>query len=348
MRVIAIGTDRKLFEPDTAVRVRQQAYAERLGHLDSIVFTKSGYTSVNLDRLAILPTNSYSKIAYGFDAWRIARRLERPDIVTTQDPFETGLIALCVARLLRVPLHVQVHTDFTARAFRRHSFINWLRVQIAWFVLRSATRVRVILERTGEDLKRAGIKAPITVLPIFVDVERLSSISRNKHPRWKIALLCIGRFEKEKRFELAIDALIAARRAGHDVGLTLVGDGSLRDRYYRYAQRYRVADRLEILGWQNDLTKLYAEADLVLVPSRYEGYGLVIVEALAAGIPVLSTDVGVAREAGAMVVGAREFADTLLRWLSDGPRRGDLAIVPYKDFDEYVERYCEDIERSGQ
>lgn len=313
MRVLSIGTDRRLFEEGSAVRERQSAYAENLGELDIIVFTQ-GRTQQpqRFDTVTLNPTNSSSKLLYGLDAWRVARKLPKPDVITSQDPFETGLVALFIARLLKAPLHVQVHTDLTSREFSRHSILNWLRARIAWFVLRRASRIRVILQKTADDIRSKGVKAPVTVLPIFVDSAHLASIPRTKHPRWKIALLAIGRFEKEKRFELAIDALALARKQGHDIGLTLVGEGSERQKYYRYAQHLRIADRLDIQDWCHDIGRFYAEADLVLVTSRYEGYGLVIMEALSAGVPVLSTDVGVAREAGAIVVSAKEFPQALL------------------------------------
>jgi glycosyltransferase involved in cell wall biosynthesis len=343
MRVLSIGTDRKLFEDGSFVRDRQTMYAEKVGAIDTIVFTKKGYSPLRFGTLTVTPTNSSSKLLYGWNTWRIAKGLPRPDAVTTQDPFETGLIALFVARRLKVPLHVQVHTDFTSREFARHSFINWIRQRIAWFVLKRAARIRVILKRTADDIRARGIHAPVTVLPIFVDTARFAMIARTKHPRWKIALLCIGRFEKEKRFEMAIAALATARSKGHDVGLILVGDGRERQNYYRYAQRLRVADRLELVGWQNDLEKYYSEADIVLVPSRYEGYGLVIVEALSAGIPVLSTDVGVAREAGAIVVTPKEFSQALVQWIESGPRQASLANYPYANLDEYIQKYCDDI-----
>jgi glycosyltransferase involved in cell wall biosynthesis len=344
MRVLAIGTDRRLFTEGSAVLERQRAYARKIGDLDILVFTRGGFEKKSVGQVTVVPTNSRSKFFYGLDAWRVAKTLQRPNVITAQDPFETGLVGLFVARRLKVPLHVQVHTDFTSKEFSRHSLMNWLRVRIAWFVLKRASRIRVILNRTAADIRMRGVTAPITVLPIFVDSARFAALPRTKHPKWKIALLSIGRFEKEKRFTLAIEALALARSHGHDVGLTLVGDGSERSVYYRYAQRLRVADRLEIAGWQDDLSKFYAEADIVLVTSRYEGYGLVIVEALASGVPVLSTDVGVAREAGAMVTSAREFPNTLLKWIADGPRKATLATTPYSSLEDYVARYSEDIQ----
>jgi glycosyltransferase involved in cell wall biosynthesis len=238
---------------------------------------------------------------------------------------------------------VQVHTDFASNAFGFSSLHNHLRRHIAWFVLRRASHIRVVLQKTKDEIVARGIKVPVTVLPIYVDVGRFASISRTKHPRWKIAALCVGRLEKEKNFARAIDAVAAARKIGHDIGLTIIGSGSQLPRLRERAMRLGIVDRVEFAGWQNDLTKYYSQADIVLVPSRYEGYGLVIVEALAAGIPVLSTDVGVAREAGTILTTAKEFPHTLMNWIKDGPRQASLLNLPYRNFDEYVNRYCDDV-----
>jgi len=344
MRVLSIGTDRKILEAGSPARVRQERYADRLGHLDAIVFAKNDARKMAAGPLQIVPTNSASKLFYGFDAWRIAKKLPKPDVVTVQDPFETGLVALFIARSLGVPLHVQIHTDPTAKMFVRSSLVNRIRRRLMWFVLRRAARIRVVLGRTKDDLRARGISAPISVLPIFVDVARLRALPRMKHPRFKISLLFVGRLEKEKHPCLALDALIAARRAGHDAGLTVVGEGSELSLLKERARKFGVESRVEFLGWQSDIGPQLSRADIVLMPSRYEGYGLAIVESLAAGVPVLSTDVGVAREAGAIIASPREFASAVVRWVQDGPRSGSLASYPYRDFDEYVERYCADIQ----
>lgn len=348
MRVLSIGTDRKLFEEGSAARERQEAYAVLLGNLDVIVFSRrESLGAFSGEHLSATPTRSLSRLTYGLGAWHIAKGLPKPDVVTVQDPFETGLAGLWIARSLGVPLHVQVHTDLTAKAFRRHSILNRIRVHIAWFVLRRAARVRVILERTKDDLMRGGIEAPITVLPIFVDVTRFASLAREKHPKWKLDALFIGRFEPEKHPCLALDAVAAARKAGHDIGLTLVGEGSELEYLKRRARELGLESRVEFPGFRRDIVPFLSRADVVLVPSRYEGYGLVIVEALAAGVPVIATDVGVAREAGAIVSIERHYAKTLTDWLADGPRSASLANYPYADFDDYVARWCEDVRAAG-
>lgn len=346
MRILSIGTDRNIFDLGSVARARQGAYARAIGNLDAIIFTKDGpwYKRGKSGALQAVPTRSRFRLLYGFDAWRIARTLPRPDVVTVQDPFETGLAGFFIARSLGVPLHVQVHTDLTSRGFVRKSWLNSIRRRVAWFVLKRAARIRVVLDRTKDDLRARGIKAPITVLPIFVDVARFAALPRMKHPRFKIALLFAGRLEPEKHPCLAVDALAAARRAGHDAGLTIVGEGSELEFLKERARKQGLGVHMEFVSWQRDISPYLSTADLLLVTSRFEGYGMVIVEALAAGVPVLSTNVGVAREAGAIVVREKEFPRALSDWMTSGPRQGTLAGYPYRDFNEYCERWCADVQ----
>ncbi len=81
----------------------------------------------------------------------------------------------------------------------------------------------------------------------------------------------------------------------------------------------------------------------MLVPSEYEGYGLIIVEALAAHVPVLAHDVGAAREAGAVVIEGSSFSDGVVAWLSGDRKPAVLQNYPYASQGAYVHAYVEDI-----
>jgi glycosyltransferase involved in cell wall biosynthesis len=345
MRVLSIGTDRNILKDDTAVSVRAAAYAEEFGALDVIVFSKKGFAPAQFAEAGhAYPTNSRYKLLYLFGALGIARTLEKPDVVTVQDPFESGLVGLLIAHVLGVPLHVQAHTDFLAPTFRRASILNRIRARIASLVLRRACRVRVVSERIKDELvEKAGVTIPVSVLPIYVDTVRYTDLARTKHPRFMVSLVCIGRLEKEKNFTLAIDALKRARDAKYDAGLTVVGSGSQQEALAAYAESQGVGQWVEWAGWHADLAPYLSHADIVLVPSLYEGYGMVIIEALSAGVPVLSTDVGIAQEAGAIVTSRRDFAPALVRWIQAGPRKATLVDYPYGSFEEYVHKYCADI-----
>ncbi len=350
-RVLQVGADRSsrgILFPGTQAFDRQAAYAKTFDALDIIGFSRrsDGAKPVEQETLRIHPTRSRSRFLYLCDALRVARKLQRPDVVSSQDPFEAGLTAWLIARRVGAPLHVQVHTDFLSPEYARLSLMNFARVLIAGFVLRRAASVRVVSERIRDSLaEHYRLRASVSVLPIYADLGRAAALSPDpvsaaRFSHYRTKLLVVARLEPEKRVALALDAF--AKSAPQDACLIIVGEGSERAALRRLAHELGITDRVFFEGSQ-DGSSYYSAADLVLVPSRYEGYGLVIVEALAAGKPVLSTNVGVAREAGAIVTSPERFTEALAQWFASGPREGVLKSRPYKDFDEYVRAYHDDL-----
>ena len=334
--MMLIGTDRNIFAAGSVVRERIARFgSEYAGALDSIVFSTRRHGVKDAQELApgvhAHPTNSRSRLLYGWDAFRIARRLSRPDVVSAQDPFETGLTAFFIARYWRVPLAIEVHTDFFAPSFVRHSLLNRLRVLIARFVLPRADGGYAVSERVaGEINHRYHPRTAMAVFPIFVELDRFRSIVRTPE---RNALLWIGRFEAEKNPALALESFAAVCRSGSEVKLTMLGTGRLEPVLKKRAAQLGLADRVTFPGWK-DVSPYLARADLLLVTSEYEGYGMAIVEALDAGVPVLSTDVGIAREAGAIIADGG-YAAALAAWLT-GPRLpGVLKLKSYANEKEY-------------
>ena len=303
MRVLSVSSDEKVFEKGSTVRVRQESYAKHFDALDIVLPTQRYSSSTNDGNLTIYPAftrtlffkSFWSRLWIPIAVSGVIRKT-RPDVVTVQDPFELGLLTFIGMWGYKIPLHVQVHTDFLSSEFARHSLLNRLRALIARFVLRRAARIRVILERTKDDIYARGISVPISVLPIFVDTERFARVPRTKHSRFKIALLSIGRLEPEKKFSRAIDALRSAREAGHDAGLTIVGSGSEEKRLRDYARRHGLEHFVEFTGAQRDVTPHLSTADTLLVTSDYEGYGRTLLQAALARIPIITTDVGIVGE----------------------------------------------------
>ncbi len=341
MIVWSLGTDRKLFDEVTPVRVRQQAYAKMLGELHVVVGSYGREQESHEGVLHVYSTHSVSRYTYWWGMIHTARRLPLPAVITVQDPFETGLAGLFLSWKLEVPLHVQVHTDPFAKEFKRSSLLNRLRAIVARFVLARASGVRVVSEKVSESVQKKT-RAPITVLPIYIDTEKFEQLPRIKHSRFKIAFLCVGRLEQEKRFEKAIDALTLVRSENHDAGLTIVGSGSEEKKLREYVASKKMDAYVIFAGWRDDVSEYLSQADVLLVPSDYEGYGMVIVEALAAGVPVIARDVGVAREAGALIAG-KDFSESVLAWVEKGARQGTLALVLPKTFDEYVSQWVRNI-----
>ena len=352
MKVLSISSDRKIFDPRSATALRQIAYGKGFGTLDIIVFSRKSQelapTALSSHVHAYL-TASRSRLFYVTDALRLARGMTRPDVVTVQDPFEAGIAGLLIARHFKIPLHVQVHTDFLSPEFAKLSLPNRARVWIAGFVLRRASRIRVVSERIRKTVQeKYHLRAEISVLPIFVDIESARRIRSDPAPvrvfsRFDNKLLFVGRLEPEKNPRLAIRAF--AEVAPERACLIIVGDGSEQNMLKEFAKKLGLMEGSRMVFFEENIesAKYYPPVDLVLVTSRYEGYGLVIIEALAAGKPVLATDVGIAREAGAIVTTEEQFAEALRAWFKNGPRTGELKDYPYRDSSDYIQAYCEDI-----
>ncbi len=350
--VLVVGTETGLFSRESKAYERTLRYGTCFSRLDLIVLCRRGVADGPFqisENTHAYPTLSENPLFFAFDALRIARKLEKPNVITVQDPFESGLVGFFLARKWRVPLHVQVHTDFLSPAFASHSILNRIRVRIARFVLKRAAGVRVV----GENVKKAliaagyGTQAEFSVLPIFIDTEQfrntpVSEDLAKKFSKFRTKILVVSRLEGEKDVSLALTSF--GKASPKSACLIIVGDGREKKMLQRLAQALGVEKRVFFEGTQ-DPKQYYALADLVLAPSRYEGYGRTIIEGLSAGKPVLSTDVGIAREAGAIVVEPRRFSEALAEWHKNGPKTGELMNYPYQSFDAYVRAYSDDIVR---
>ncbi|MDO8493193.1 MAG: glycosyltransferase [bacterium] len=324
MKILTVGSDRKLFEEGSAVLARQMKNAESLERLDIIVYSlkdlnlkAKSYPDVSIEdprlgkpsrdnlkaNLSIYPTNSLSRFLYSVDAVRIAKNLDKPDLVSAQDPFESGVAAYLIARYFNVPLHLQLHTDFLSPYFYQESVLNKIRYYIAKFLIRRADNLRVVTERTKRSVVEAGLQSAdkIQVQPIFVDTEKIknSPIKVNlhqKYPQFEFIILMASRITKEKNIGLAIEAMKEVITKHPKTGLIIVGDGPEKEGLELKAKTYNLTPNIVFENWSDDLPSYYKTANLFLLTSNYEGYGMTVIEALSAGTPVVMSDVGCAGE----------------------------------------------------
>jgi glycosyltransferase involved in cell wall biosynthesis len=232
------------------------------------------------------------------------------DVVTAQDPFWRGLVAWHVARRIGAQFNVQVHADVSAQSFVKHI--------LAQIVLRHADSVRVVSEKIKEQVLHIAPNTKISVLPVFIDVSKFRTGARIPHEAKTI--LWIGRFEEEKNPRGAIEVFKDVLTNLPDAKLVMLGKGSQE----QVLRRAAVGLAVEFPGWQDPLPYMEA-ADVVLSTSWHESFGASMIEALAADVPVVAPDVGVAKEAGAIVVPRNELAQKVVSVLKEGAH-GQLKI----------------------
>lgn len=114
-----------------------------------------------------------------------------------------------------------------------------------------------------------------------------------RRPQGRTEILYVGRLENEqKNLALLAGALNALPRSGYYWHATVVGDGPHRDLFAKQVEGLVRTGRVSLRGWRTDPWDLVEEASVLVLPSNYEGFGVVLVEALSRGIPVLSTESG--------------------------------------------------------
>ncbi len=104
-------------------------------------------------------------------------------------------------------------------------------------------------------------------------------------------ILCVGRLAPEKGHIYAIRALARLQEEEIQANLLIAGDGPLRKVLEKEAQRLSVRKRIFFLGNRTDIPRLLGTADIFLLPSLYEGTSLALLEAMAAGKPIVTTDI---------------------------------------------------------
>lgn len=160
----------------------------------------------------------------------------------------------------------------------------------------ASDRVVVVADSIGQRLQRAGLRAAkVTTIRNAVTLPDLKSRSEARaeldlRDDARVAL-CLARMERPKRHDLLLDAW---RRLPGEQILLLAGDGSQRARLEQRVHPIR--DRVRFLGNRSDVSTLLAAADVTVLISDSEGLPLAILESLAAGRPVVATDVGGVRE----------------------------------------------------
>ncbi len=242
------------------------------------------------------------------------------DVVTSQDPFFLGLLGALAALWHRAPLNLQVHTDATNGAFIFSSARHFFSYAIMCVLVRFARTVRVVLKRTGDAI--SGITtARVTVLPIAADLSAFKTPHSRPsefgdHP----VLVAASRLTGEKRVHLAVEAL----RIVPNAHLYILGDGPLLGVLHKACVNAGVQNRVHFFGHVLNPAPYFQHADCFVHTSLYEGYGMVLVEALAAGTPVVTTSVGIAPELPKGYVSVVEakpesIAAAVTRVLSDEP-----------------------------
>jgi glycosyltransferase involved in cell wall biosynthesis len=219
-----------------------------------------------------------------------ALRRARPDAVISSGYSVPTLYAAMYCRARRIPLILQSDGTAVSEACLgiEQRVARELFHRVAWGGVANSRLSAERLVEIGFPRERV-FTAPHTIrIDAFWEV----ADARAPHAGGALRLLCVGRFIPRKGTACLIEAVSAARTRGFEVELTLVGAGP------EEADLRRLADRLSVptrwLGFvdQHGLPAVYADADVFCFPTLDDPFGIVLIEAAAAGLPLIASPYG--------------------------------------------------------
>lgn len=212
------------------------------------------------------------------------------------------IIAILAGVLSRSKTRIVVsdHTILSAHYGASQRTIIALKATARLFYPLAGARV-CVSEAVAEDLSRVSglsrelftiIYNPVVQMPLL---PASSDVADQIWPTTKHRVLAVGSLKDEKNHALLLRSFALL---DPDLGASLVilGEGPLREALERLAKELGIADRVVLPGFRTDPRPFYGSADLFVLSSHAEGFGNVLVESLAAGLPVISTDCGGPRE----------------------------------------------------
>lgn len=248
------------------------------------------------------------------------------DIVVIAQFEPTALVwlwhRLCAGRT-RFVMHLHGNPKKEKSSSRRarfaFSFFNALAPRMHKIVAVSPGLARYVEEQVGQHVRVEYLPNP---------VRQFSGVTRPADREGAVAFVTVGRLSWEKGHDVLIEAFAKVLAEGIDAHLTIVGDGAAQATLVTQIQRLGVGDRVRLTGKIPDPGRELEQADCFVSASRWEGFGVSIVEALSTGLYVIASDC--------------EFGP---RDLIDGPEKGRIVVT--EDVDALAAAMSEFV-RSGR
>ncbi|MBA2734773.1 MAG: glycosyltransferase [Acidobacteria bacterium] len=240
----------------------------------------------------------YPRAVFRLAAWL---RRERIDVIQTH-LFDASLVGLMAARLARTPLSIFTgHHSHEIPLYRRRALLwadclssRWLSHHV---IAHSVDMKEIFVQYEGVPPEK------IAVIPLGFELDRWNpSTAGRERVRTELSLGgkvvfgAVGRMYWIKDYPTLFKAFAPIAAKMRETMLLVVGDGQDREQLERLARELSLEERIIFTGQRSDIVDVLSAVDVFVHPSLAESFGQVIVEALALGKPVVSTDVGVSRE----------------------------------------------------
>ena len=255
------------------------------------------------DGIRFKPYPQYSSAIFPFHSIAKLSKLDI-DLIHAQSPFVMGFNGLLAAKLGKYPLVGTFHTlynDNSLSDYYPKRFRNFLKKSLWQYIktfYRQCDASIAPSNQIARMLEKQGIRG-VRMVPNSVDSaafnSRVSGTNAAKmldlKEREKV-ILYLGRVSKEKKIGILLRASKALMKKRKDIRLVIGGTGPMLEQNMALAKRLGISDRVTFTGFvkQEMLPSLYAASDLLCLPSTFETQGIVCIEAMAVGKPVVGSN----------------------------------------------------------
>ena len=301
--ILSIGRDSSVTEKGSQLHKRFMVY-DQYHTFVHIVINPGARKEIKIGESTIILAGGKSLIGAFFNGLReVRRQAKKGDValLTTQDVLYAGLAGYITARRVGVPLYVQVHGDHldNERWFQSEvGKFNRVMNVIGKYILTHADHVRVVSERLKAQLhQNYGIpNEKMISIPIGTDLSLFASEEGGERKR---RILFAQRLIHEKCPMLFSEVVKEVCDEYPDVTVEIAGDGFLRKDMEQFFQNAGMEQKVTFHGMleQHELAKLYNTSHCYIHTADWEGWGMPMIESMAAGCPVVTTDTGCAGEA---------------------------------------------------
>lgn len=222
------------------------------------------------------------------------------DVVHIHTPFVAHYAGVALARELGVPVLESYHTFFEEYLFHYVPLVPkaWMRALARRFSRAQCNAVNAVVVPSSpmrDVLQGYGINSTMEILPTGMELDRFRGGDgmrfRVKHdiPRERPVLLHVGRVAFEKNIDFLLHVVDRVRAAIPDVLFIVAGEGPARPALQRQVHALKLDDNVRFIGYMDRETELldcYRAADIKIFASRTETQGLVLLEAMALGVPI--------------------------------------------------------------
>lgn len=262
--------DRARFEVHAACLHRRGAWLERV---------EPHVASIGEFPISAFPRPSTAHQMFRFARWCRSRGIA---VLQTCD-YYTNIFGMAAGALAGVPLRIASRRDINPGRTRAQLAVQAASYRLAHRIVANSKAAGDAVVEEGLDLRR------ILVIPNGVDAE---AYAVERHPRTVRAIITVANLRAEKRHDVLLNAAQQLLAAGHDLHFQIVGDGPLRETLERDVAARNLSGRVSFLGHRDDVPALLAAADAYVLCSDSEAFPNGVLEAMAAGLPVVATAVG--------------------------------------------------------